>query len=134
MNTPIRLYGFSATEELRQLAGYDNQTIAEALTVSLTANARRLRLDGHAGWSAFINVASVSGAASVLRIGYSNLPDPDPEDDAHWVDSGLTTVDLTATGASIRTATAPYMWVRFKPECVTSAGSIYLWALVAERQ
>jgi hypothetical protein len=44
-------------------------------------------------------------------------------------------VDLTvADTTTLISATTPVQWIRFKPECVTTAGTAYLWVVRAERQ
>jgi hypothetical protein len=82
MIEPTRIYGATGAPGA---AGRGAPTVVEALAVSLTTNARRYKLGGHSGWSAMFRNGGASGATSVLRVEYSNLPDPNPATDAHWV-------------------------------------------------
>ena len=96
--------------------------------------ARRFHVGGHAAWSLHVSVVTASGATSALSFDYSNLPDPDPENDEHWEGSGISNIDLTAVAQTLVSGTTPVQWVRVKPAVATSAGTIWAWGIVADRQ
>ena len=132
-----RLYGGAADTDGRQVAGSTSQRVAEALTVSATANARMFhgpKVNGH--WSAFIRNVSASGATSALTVWYSNLPDPDPTSDADWVqDTSITSIDLTVVGNTfLNVGNVNAEWIRFKPNVATSAGTIFAFIRVEGQQ
>lgn len=100
--------------------------------VHATSNARKFKGPKNGGrWSAHVNVTAASGATSAMTFGYSNLPDPDPAVDAHWKDSGVTSIDLTATGVTfVMKSDVCAEWIRCFPVVVTSAGAMYVWTRV----
>lgn len=84
---------------------------------------------GSGNWSAHIGNLVASGATSALTVWYSNLPEPDVTNDAHWVqDIGIAAVDLTAVANTmISKAGCAAEWIRFKPAVAASGGTMFLW-------
>jgi hypothetical protein len=71
-----------------------NQLQAESITATCARMMRGPRANGH--MSAHIIVGAGSSPVGTLTVGYSNLPDPDPANDAHWVpDANVSSVDLS---------------------------------------
>jgi hypothetical protein len=126
-NTSVPVYG-KASQQATD--GPALQAISETFAVSATANNRRVKGPKKGGRATvhFFN-ETASGASSALSIGYSNLPDPDPTVDAHWVDSGITPIVMTttATGTFTSISGVQAQWIRFKPSVVTTAGKGWLW-------
>lgn len=110
----------------RELENPTDQDVAETLAVGTHYR----KFPGPAGsgsmWSYHINPTSAAGATSALTFWYSNLPDPDPETAAHWVDSGIAAIDLTSTADSFATVVdkAP-VWIMAKAVIANSAGQLY---------
>jgi hypothetical protein len=123
----IPVYGMASQ---KATTGEALQTVSETLLVSATANSRRAKGPKKGGrWTFHFFNETASGGGSTLSFGYSNLPDPDPTNDAHWVDSGITAIVLTttATGTFTATANVEAQWIRFKMNVATSAGKVWGW-------
>lgn len=117
----------------RELMNEADEAQAETLTVGTTR--RVLRGPGGQGgfWSYHINNLSASGATSTLKIYFSNLPNPDPTNSAHWKDSGITAIDLTVVAATQATRASDYYeWILFEAIAVTTAGTLWGYARVTE--
>lgn len=83
-------------------------------------------------WSYHVNPTSAAGAASALTFWYSNLPDPDPTNAAHWVDSGISSIDLTATTDAQASVTGKYFaWIMAKAVVAASTGALWAYVRVA---
>lgn len=126
-----RVYGGPSDQASKASVNTAGQAVPEALAVSTTLNNRRFKGPARAGngtlhWF----TATPSGATSSGTLDVSNLPDPDPMNDAHWAPSGLGPIDLTTTAtATLIKFTGVYVeWIRVKPSVVTTAGSV--WAFV----
>lgn len=79
---------------------------------------------GH--WSYHLNNLSASGATSTVKFYYSNLPNPDPTIAAHWVDSGITAIDLTVVATSMATKADVFVeWIKAEAVVVTTAGTLW---------
>lgn len=124
---------FGGFSDVQGRAGEGAQDLGEAL--ALGANSRRFRGPTRFGSFSIHWVNTVaSGATSTAVVSYSDLPDPDPTNDAHWgaTDAGITAIDLVATGGnqattfSVKTGCFA-QWVRIKATTVTTAGSAYCW-------
>jgi hypothetical protein len=63
---------------------------------------------------------------------YSNLPNPDPTVDAHWVqDTGITSIDLSVVANTfLNIGNVNAEWVRFKVTRSSGTIALYLWARV----
>lgn len=125
-----RIYGGPGDQAGRTLTGMNSQTLPELLVVSATLNARKFWgpiKNGHLS----IHLANItaSGATSTFTVWYSNLPEPDPAVDAHWVqDTSIAAVDLTIVANTfINIGNVDACWVRLKPNVVTSAGTVWCW-------
>lgn len=111
----------------RELLNEADQTQAETLPVGTV---RRLfpgpKSGGTGYWSYHINNLSASGATSTLKFYYSDLPAPDPANAAHWKDSGITAIDLTAVAVSFATKTTDFpAWIMAEAIAVTSGGTLW---------
>ena len=104
-----------------------NQALGEALTVA--THSRRFKGPQRNGnWSYQVKAVSAAGATSTMKFFYSNLPDPDPDTAAHWVDSGITAIDLTATTTVHATVTGRFPeWIMAQAFIATSGGTVYCW-------
>lgn len=114
----------------RALDNPANQAASETLAVTTHYRKFPGPSDDSGGvWSYHVNPTSAAGATSTLTFWYSNLPDPDPTNSAHWVDSGITSIDLTSTNDTFGTATGKFpVWIMAKAVIATSTGA--LWAYV----
>lgn len=127
-----RTYGVSSNADDRARATNESQQLlGETLTVSATANARRFKGPKRGGhFSLFTRNLGASGATSLLTLWYSNLPDPDPAVDSHWVqDAAFTAIDLTVADTSYfhNVGNVYAEWIRVKPVVASSAGALVQW-------
>ena len=112
----------------RPLNNPADMVVAETLPVATT---RRCfpgpKGDSGGVWSYHINVVTAAGATSTLKFYHSNLPNPDPTDATHWVDSGITAIDLTSTSADAHaTLTGKYpTWIKAEAVVANSTGTIW---------
>lgn len=132
-----RLYGVSSDADTRARATSESvQLVGETLAISATANARRFKGPKDGGhFSLFFRNLGASGATSALTLWYSNLPDPDPTDDTHWVqDTTFTTIDLTVANTSYfyNIGNVFAEWFRIKPVVAASAGALVCWARIED--
>lgn len=82
-------------------------------------------------WSYHVKMASAAGATSAMKFYYSNLPNPDATNADHWVDSGITGVDLTATTAVFATKTGVFCeWIKAEATIANSGGTGWAWVRV----
>lgn len=80
----------------------------------------------HGGYSLHYKITQAAGAASAAKIYYSNLPNPDPTDSTHWVDSGITAIALDGTSAAFLTKQDAWPeWVMI--EATITSGTAKLW-------
>lgn len=115
----------------RQLLNNEDQATAEALAVGT----HRRVFPGPKGldnWSYFVSVTGAAGAASSLKFYFSNLPNPDPTVAAHWKDSGIAAIDLTAVAETFATRSGDYPeWVMAEAVVAVSGGSMLAYVRVA---
>lgn len=104
-----------------------NQVDGEALGVA--THSRMFKGPQRNGnWSYQAKATSAAGAASTLKFYYSDLPNPDPTVAAHWVDSGITAIDLTSTATVFATVTGKFPeWIMAQAVIAASGGQIYVW-------
>lgn len=120
------LFGGHATDDPRARAsgGKNHQDIFENLTTTTSRVTAGPQRNGH--MSFHIRVAAGTAPAGNLTVWYSNLVDPDPANDAHWViDPLIAAIDLSVvanTFLNIGNVNAQH--VRLK--AVRSAGTIAL--------
>lgn len=131
MNTRTRrIFGGAlpqvSTRYERPLDNVTDQAVAEALAVGTHRRVFPGPRKAGRSWSYHINPTAAAGAASALSFKYSNLPDPDPTNADHWVDSGITPIDLTATTDSFATVVdkAP-VWIMAEAVIAVSGGSLW---------
>jgi hypothetical protein len=113
----------------RPLLNQGEQATTESLAVGTHRRVFPGPRNGGTSWSYHVNPTSAAGATSALSFLYSNLPAPDPGTASHWVDSGITPIDLTATTDSFATVVdkAP-LWIMAQAVIANSGGA--LWAYV----
>jgi hypothetical protein len=105
-----------------------NQADGEALAVGTVRRVFKGPQGFGGFWSYHGKVTSVAGATSTVKFYYSNLPDPDPTNSAHWVDSGITAWDLTSTTAVQATKTGVfYEHIMAEAVVANSGGQLWLW-------
>lgn len=130
INTSVSVLVYGGPGDQAHRSGGTNpsaQVVGEPLPVA--SYGRRVKGPRRNGNYSFHAAASAAGGAgSALSIWYSNLPNPDPDVDAHWVDSGITPIVLTSTTPFLQTITGkPVEWIRYKVTIATSQGSVWLW-------
>lgn len=118
----------------RALTNPGDQAVAETLPVGTTYRRFPGPAGHHAWWSYHINVVTAAGATSTLTFWYSNLPDPDPTDATHWIDSGISSLDLTSTSADIFATIADKApaWIMAKAVVANSTGTIWGYVRTAD--
>jgi hypothetical protein len=108
----------------RELLNPADQAVAETLPVGTT----RRRFPGPSGdglWSYFISCTEGGAATSELKFYFSNLPDPDPDTAGHWEDSGISAIDLSATGVTFATRPTDYpTWIMAEAVVVTNTADL----------
>lgn len=110
-------------------ADHNPATQAVGETLAVGTHSRRFRGPQRNGqWSYQAKATSAAGAASTLKFYYSDLPDPDPDTAAHWVDSGIAAIDLTATTTVFASVADKFpAWIMAEAVIAVSAGDLYLW-------
>lgn len=105
-------------------AQLDGETLAVATTSRKVKGPQR---GGH--FSFFGRVTEASAGASSLTVWYSNLPEPDATNDAHWVqDATIGSIALTAVASFFNTVGNVYAeWVRFKCVVAGDTADLVLW-------
>lgn len=133
-STAELVYGQSDAEARRHFNNPSAQLVGETLSVG-TLN-RRVRGPRFGGVYAFHGaMTSAGGAGSVLNIGYSLLPDPDPTNNGHWVDSGITPIVLTSTTPFLTiTPSRVVEWIRYQIVIGTSPGAGWLYHAAEGRE
>lgn len=112
----------------RELANPADQAVAETLAVGTHRRVFHGPAKGGVGWSYHFSPVTAAGAASTLDFFYSNLPDPDPTNADHWVASGITQIDLTATTDLLATIPdkAP-VWIKAEAVIAVSSGTCWMY-------
>ena len=108
----------------RASSGPNAQTIKELVAATTGRRVRGPSQNGH--FSYHLMVAAGTAPVGTLTIWYSNLPDPDPTNDAHWVqDTSIASVDLSVVANTfINVGNVNAEFVRFK--VTRSGGTIEL--------
>lgn len=109
-----------------------NNPADQAVAESLAVGTHRRKFPGPEAcpgtpwWSYHIEITGAAGATSALTFKYSWLPDPDPATAGHWEDSGIASLDLTATTDIMATIIekAP-VWIMAEAVIATSAGTLW---------
>jgi hypothetical protein len=101
---------------------------AESITANCSRMVRGPRANGH--YSAQVIVGAGSAPVATLTVWYSNLPDPDPTNDAHWVqDANITGINLaTVVNTMINVGNVNSEWVRFKVAYTSGTVSLILYS------
>lgn len=107
-----------------------NQVQAESLTADTYRMMRGPRQNGHLSAHIIVGAGSSPGAGSALTVWYSNLPDPDPTNAAHWVqDTSISSVDLTvAANTFLNVGNINAEYVMFKAHVVSGTVALVLFA------
>jgi len=123
------LFGAGSDATARASAGSNHQLIPELVAVT-TGRASVGPQDGQGHWSFHVIVGAGTAPVGTLTVWYSNLPNPDPQIDAHWVLSGAetgTAIDLAVVANTFRFVDSTPNQVRFKANIVSGTASIILW-------
>lgn len=111
----------------RPLTNPTDQDAAESLAVGTHRRVFPGPAQGGQDWSYHVSPVTAAGATSTLKFYYSNLPNPDPTNADHWVDSSIS-IDLTAT-TDVHATVAKYpVWIKAEAVIANSGGT--LWAYV----
>lgn len=138
VNTAVSLlvFGGAAAGDQAARASTNPSTQLVGETLSVATHGRRVRGPRSNGlFSYHAAMTAVGGAGSAFTVWYSNLPDPDPAVDGHWVDSGIAPVALTALTPFLGAVTDKLVeWVRYKAVIGTTPGSFWLYHLAEGRE
>lgn len=129
LGVSVLIYGGQGDQAGRSGINSSAQLLGEALAVG-TYGRRARGPRGHlAQFTAHYAMSSAAGAGSAMTVWYSNLPNPDPDTDGHWVqDTVIGSLALTATTPALIVGTNKmYDWVRYKVVIGTSQGSLWLY-------
>ncbi len=121
----------TADQAARSQGGANAQSIKEnigATTSRLIAGPRQ----SPSNMSFHIQVGAGSAPVGTLTIWYSNLPNPNPDTDADWVDSGIASTDLAVVANKfIHIVDAWPAHVRLKVTYTSGTISLNVWARIA---
>lgn len=135
LGVSVLVYGGATGDQAsRAVTNPSVQVTGEVLPVATYG--RRVRGPRRNGNFSFHGAASsAGGAGSQLTVEYSLLPNPDETNAAHWVDSGIAPVVLTATTPFLQSVAAKHVeWIRYKIVIGTSQGSVWLYHLGEGRE
>ena len=114
----------------RAMAGSNAQTVQEQSAVAVSRVMKGPQRNGH--FSFHVSVGAGSGPTGTLTVWYSNLPNPDPDTDAHWVqDTSIVAIDLAVvanTFVNVGNVNAEH--IRFKANRTAGTIALWLWARV----
>jgi hypothetical protein len=122
------LFGGPGDDLARASAGSNHQLIPE----SIVATTGRAFVGPEDGNSNAVSVHVIVGAGSApvgtLTLWESNLPNPDPNNDAHWVlNAGFTSIDLSVVANTFRTVVTSANLVRLKATRTSGTLSLIVW-------
>lgn len=122
------LFGGPGDDFGRASGGSNHQLIPE----SIVASTGRATLGPQNGLSNAISVHVIVSAGSspvgTLTMWESNLPNPDPNNDAHWVqNAGFAAIDLSVVANTFRTVVTSANMVRFKVTRTSGTISLVVW-------
>lgn len=125
------LFGGPGDDLGRASAGSNHQLIPESIIVT-TGRAVVGSQEGNAFYSFHAIVGAGTAPVGTLTVWYSNLPNPDPNNDAHWVlDAAVTSIDLSVVANTFKTVPAVLAdHVRFKVTRTSGTISLVLWVKV----
>lgn len=127
------LFGAGGDQAALASAGSNHQLIPELITTTI-GRAVVGAQDGNAFYSFHAIVAAGTAPVGTLTVWYSNLPNPDPANDAHWVqDAGVAAIDLAVVANTFKTVAAQAPdHIRFKVARVSGTISLILWVKVSQ--
>lgn len=133
--TATRVFGGIADQAGRVPGNPSTQLLGEVATTAgtgLTQRVRGPRAGGHFSFHLGVTEASAGGG---LTVWYSNLPDPDPAVDAHWVqDTTIGTVATTAVATLFNNVgNVSAEWIRYKVLPTGDTASVWLYHLGENR-
>lgn len=125
------LFGGPGDDTARASAGSAHQLIPESL-VATVGRAIVGPQDGNAFYSFHAIVGAGTAPVGTLTVWYSNLPNPDPNNDAHWVlDATVTSIDLAVVANTFKTVPSVLAdHIRFKVTRTSGTISLILWLKV----
>lgn len=127
------LFGAGGDQLARSSAGANHQTIPELLTATTSRVTTGPQGTSANAYSFHAIVAAGTAPVGTLTVWYSNLPNPDPTNDAHWVqDTGVTAIDLAVVANTLKTVNASAMHIRFKVLVTSGTISLILWVKAPE--
>jgi hypothetical protein len=124
-----RIFGGKSGDAEEGARRYNAQNQVDGETLGVATHSRMFKGPQRNGnWSYQGKAVTAFGASSTLKFYYSDLPNPDPTVAAHWVDSGITALDLTSTATFFATVTGKFPeWIKAEVVGQTSGGTFYLW-------
>lgn len=129
------LFGGPGDDLGRASAGANHQLIPELLAAGATIARVVVGPQGTASNSYSFHAIVAAGTAPVgtLTVWYSNLPNPDPLVDAHWVqDASVVAIDLAVVANTFKVVVATADHIRFKVARTSGTISLILWVKVPE--
>ena len=124
-----RLFGgtVGADQAARAQTGTSSQLIGENITATTSRKTKGPQRNAHLSYHGVIGAGSAPSAT--LTVWYSNLPDPDETNDAHWVqDTTIAAQSLNAAGSffgNLGNVNAEH--VRFKVTYTSGTINLVLW-------
>jgi hypothetical protein len=111
-------------------AVWNTQSQEDGETLAIAAHKRMFKgptVNGN--FSIHGRMTTAAGAASALKLYYSNLPNPDPTNANHWVDSGVAGVPLNVTTPFRVDVTGKFPeWVMVELTVAAAPGAGYVYA------
>lgn len=114
----------------RAMSGSNGQTMKEQSAVAVSRAIKGPQRNGH--FSFHYSIGAGSGPTGTLTVWYSNLPDPDPSVDAHWVqDTSIAAIDLAVVANGfVNVGNVNAEHIRFKANRTAGTVELFLWARV----
>lgn len=127
MTQSVRVFGGPTDQGSKASMSPASQALGETVsTAGVSRRARGPRKNGNFSYHLRVTEASAGGAVTVT---YSNLPDPDVTNDAHWfadaapishVLTGVATFGAVITGHHVE-------WIRYKVLPTGDSADVYLY-------
>lgn len=116
-----------ADQAARAMSGSNAQTVGENVTSTTSRSTKGPQGGDH--FSYHLKVGAGSSPVGTLTVWYSNLPEPDPAVDAHWVqDTDIGSVDLSVVANTFVNVGNVYAeHVRFKVTRSSGTLNVLLW-------
>lgn len=117
----------------RASAGANHQLIPELVTATVGRAVTGPQGTSANSISTHVIVGAGTAPVGTLTLWESDLPNPDPNNDAHWVpNAGFASIDLSIVANTFRTVITSANTVRLKVLVTSGTISIILWAKVPE--